>query len=196
MKNQIIQKGFCVIDRGVFPHRNLGIFRKHKKDIKKVFVKKGFYEPEYVIVEVHAGSSPMPKIESFESFSKRINLTSSMKPLQKINIIGDAYFHIFQMQDGSQQERETTQAEYAQLGKPNPTNPTIAGGVWMGSQSRRKYDSESGRIEKGQYAVDGDELHTCVVDGQITVGKNLAELQQKILAIEDAISKNVKANLK
>lgn len=108
-----------------------------------------------------------------------------MQPaLQKINIIGDWYFHHFRMGDGSSKDVETTQADYAQLSLPGAVIPSINDGIWIGSDARRKFDSASGNLEKGQYAQDGSNFHSCDSDGHITTSRSLSDLNAKINAIQ------------
>lgn len=75
--------------------------------------------------------------------------------LQKVNIVGEKFFHKFEMEDSSIVEVETTEQDYRQLGQPNPTNPTIKGGKWLHSFSRFKFDTPDGDLGDNQYHDNG-----------------------------------------
>lgn len=77
------------------------------------------------------------------------------KELTQVQIIGDAYYHRFIMNDGSIKDVETTREDYEQLGTPAHKNPTIKSGVWESSFATKKFDTISGKLEDGQYATDG-----------------------------------------
>ena len=59
------------------------------------------------------------------------------------------------MEDLSIVEVETTEEDYVQLGKKNPTNPTLKGGTWLHSYSCFKLDTPSGDLEDCQYCENG-----------------------------------------
>lgn len=73
--------------------------------------------------------------------------------LQKVNIIGVKYVHIFRNEAGIL-EIECTKEEYDALGLPGAGAPDITpkGYEWVTSQGRNKYDTASGDLEDGQYA--------------------------------------------
>jgi len=71
-------------------------------------------------------------------------------------IIGDKYVHIFKMDDDSIKEVETTQEDYEQLATPEHVDPTIEGGAWQSSGSRRKLDTPDGDLHDGEcFGEDG-----------------------------------------
>ena len=71
-------------------------------------------------------------------------------------IIGDKYIHVFKMDDDSINEVETSQEDYEQLATPEHIDPTIEGGEWITSHSKRKLDTESGDLSNGECFDDGD----------------------------------------
>jgi hypothetical protein len=77
-----------------------------------------------------------------------------MDKLQEIQIIGELFFHIFRMDDGSFVEVETDEAGYKALGMKDAINPTINGGVWVRAYSTRKYNTPDFKLTKGQFAID------------------------------------------
>jgi hypothetical protein len=75
--------------------------------------------------------------------------------LEKVNIIGDKYVHVFRSINNPNQilEVETTQEDYEQLATPQHKDPVPPDGFrWDGSIVRKKYDTPSGDLEDGQYA--------------------------------------------
>ena len=76
-------------------------------------------------------------------------------PLQKVNVIGEKYFHSFEMEDLSIVEVETTGEDYAQLAGPDAVNPEIKGGKWVHSFSRYKFDTPDGDLGEDQYHENG-----------------------------------------
>lgn len=75
--------------------------------------------------------------------------------LQKVNIIGDKYYHAF-LKEGSTIEYcevEITQQEYEDLALPGAGSPAVPKGfTWSHSGCRKKFDTPSGDLEDGQYA--------------------------------------------
>lgn len=72
--------------------------------------------------------------------------------LTKVNHIGYLYFHKFKMDDGSIKEVKATKEDYQQLGRINPQNPYIVGGVWLNSYECLNFDTPDGTIGDNQYA--------------------------------------------
>lgn len=70
--------------------------------------------------------------------------------LQKVQVIGRKYFHVFDV-DGIVTEVETTQQDYEQLANANPVNPTIEKGNWKHSYARYKHDTTDGNLGENQY---------------------------------------------
>lgn len=95
--------------------------------------------------------------------------------LKKVNIIGEMFFHIFQDDKGNEIEIETTEADYRQLGQPNPINPTREGCIWLGSKSEYKYDTPTRRIEECCYADNGND-YRIKVNGVIENCLNKSEI--------------------
>lgn len=91
-----------------------------------------------------------------------------MKLIKK-NIIGELYYDVFQMNDGTRLDVETTKEKYESLSKPNPINPTIKNGIWKFSYSDRKYDTVSGRLENNTYAIDGNQCNIKLADKEFQV---------------------------
>lgn len=119
--------------------------------------------------------------------------------LTKITPIGEKFFHIFEMNDGSTQEVETTEENYRQLGISNPVNPTIENGIWKNSYARIKYSSTTGDIENNQYADNGDGYITKIGNYFIQTSKEEItedKIQQSIVdeAIEKIDTLNAKYN--
>jgi len=77
------------------------------------------------------------------------------KELKEIQVVGNAYYHRFLMEDESIQEVETTQEDYEQLAGMNPNNPSIDGGTWVSSYATNKYDTIDGKLAIGDVAFDG-----------------------------------------
>lgn len=77
--------------------------------------------------------------------------------LKKVNIVGNLYYHVFQNNNDSTFVKvETTEEEYKNLNKKNPFNPTMEGFTWKYSFGDYKYDTQSGKLEEGKYADNGD----------------------------------------
>ena len=96
--------------------------------------------------------------------------------LSKANVIGEKYIHVFNMDDGSLKDVETTQADYEQLAQFNHRNPTIKDGVWSHSTSAHKLDTPSGNLENGVYF---EENGTFIgkVNGVVVFASSLEELE-------------------
>ena len=82
------------------------------------------------------------------------------------NIIGDKYLNVFKMDNDTTQEVETTEADYKQLATSEHVDPTIEGGEWVSSNSRRKLDTPDGDLHDGEYFNDGGSL-VAQYDGSI-----------------------------
>lgn len=73
--------------------------------------------------------------------------------LEKVLQKGYQYFHKFKANNGSFFEVGTTQEDYQQLGSKNPNNPTNPNGTWNCSYECLKFDTPSGFLEDGKYAI-------------------------------------------
>jgi hypothetical protein len=81
--------------------------------------------------------------------------------LTKRNPVGIGYWNRFIDQNGDVSLEEITQAEYEALSLSGAAQPSSSGKTWYGSFSGTKYDSPSGKILNGDYAVLDDT--TCIV---------------------------------
>jgi len=108
--------------------------------------------------------------------------------MEKVNVTGEKYVHYFKMNNDSIVEVETTEQDYLQLGQQNPVNPTIANGVWTHSMSRRKVDTVSGDLEKGQYfeEINGD-IVAKLADNKDHVEPTMEKMIEKDIEIKQKI---------
>ena len=74
--------------------------------------------------------------------------------LNKVNIVGDKFVHVYKNDIGEILEVECTENDYLSI-KQNGV-PTKKGYVWEHSVKRPKYDTPSGNIEDNQYALYGN----------------------------------------
>lgn len=77
--------------------------------------------------------------------------------LQKVEIVGQGYFHTFQRGNGSQYVQEITEAQYnAYVGKDAviPIGPE-EGSVHYNAFKGPKFNTKSGRLEDNQYFIEG-----------------------------------------
>lgn len=86
-----------------------------------------------------------------------------MKPT-KCNIIGEQAWHLFKDKHGKVVLVECTVSEYESLSLPNPVNPTKKDCEWLASYKDWKYDTPSGRLERGRYVEVGDQILVHVDD--------------------------------
>lgn len=117
--------------------------------------------------------------------------------LTKVNIVGEKFFHVFEMEDGSIQQIETTKEDYKQLGTPEHIDPTIENGRWLRSYIRPKYNTVDGNIHEKEYVDDGQKLYL-IVDGNELYAKREEVVDDKIetLIVNDAITKMVELQSK
>src|SRR5688500_11780076 len=74
--------------------------------------------------------------------------------MKKVNIIGERAWHVFEDSDGNLVTEKCTIEQYNALALKNPTNPTKQGYKWHHSWKDWKYDTPSGALEDGCYAVE------------------------------------------
>lgn len=94
---------------------------------------------------------------------EKLNTVLTSKNLPIVNII----------------EEETTIAQYKLMNKKNPVNPQRLGSMWVCSQTDWKYDTPSGKLEEGCYAIEET--------GRVLV-KKLGGKQMNKANLEEALS--------
>lgn len=72
---------------------------------------------------------------------------------KQANILGEKAWNVFEDSQGNLIKEECTLDEYKSLALPNPTNPTKDGHLWRYSYTDWHYDTPSGRLEDGHFAV-------------------------------------------
>ena len=97
--------------------------------------------------------------------------------LIQANIIGTKCWNIFKMDDGTTKNVPCTQDEYDALGLPDAPQPVIEGGSWSGAcGGAYLFDTDSGDLESGHYAPEGDHFIVPATDGRGYIQKTREEI--------------------
>jgi len=117
------------------------------------------------------------------------------KPTTDVQILGTAYYHRFVMGDGSEQEIETTQEDYEQLGTDKAVNPILEGGTWNCSYATHKYDTPTGKLSVGEIAFDGFNYITKTESPDLMKEYPIAPLKADVIQKMQAIATELSAKI-
>ena len=86
-----------------------------------------------------------------------IHQLEKTQTLNKVEKIGEQFCHVFiNNRDKSETVVSVTEKEYRSLAERNATMPTLSGHSWKMSVETSRFNTESGFLEKGNYADMGN----------------------------------------